>query len=61
MTQTYVVTCSEHIINNREFRSRIKDYFQLDNVRVSFESLNHYRDRLELTGDPAIDEFYFDN
>lgn len=60
MTQTYVITCSSELINNLEFRSKVKEYFQLDSVRVSFTALDHYAHKIELTGNPAIDAFYFD-
>lgn len=60
MTQTYTVTCSEDLVNDNEFRSKIREFFQLENVRVEFEPLMHYKYKTELTGNPAVDEHYFD-
>lgn len=59
-TQCYEVICSNALVNDEKFRKICKDYFNLNGCRVSFEALNHYC-KLELTGNPSIDKFYFDN
>lgn len=61
VTQTYTVTCSKDLVDDKEFRTKVKEYFQLTGVRVEFLPLNHYQYKLELTGNPAIDDMYFDN
>ena len=61
MTPTYTVTCSEDLKDDLEFRQKIKDYFQLGSVRVTFVALDHYKNKLELTGNPAVDNLYLDN
>lgn len=58
-TQCYVVTCSEAMLNNIEFRQEIKKFFELGGCRVDFEALSHYS-KLPLTGNPAIDQFIYD-
>jgi len=61
MTACYVVTCSADLIHNIPFRDAITGYFQLSECNRRFETLDHYRYKNELTGNPAVDAFYFDN
>lgn len=60
MTTCYVITCSKDLLNSREFRNAVKSYFNLSQVRVEFKALSHYENKLELTGNPAVDDLYFD-
>ena len=55
-TRTYLVTCSNNVVNNIEFRKKIIAYFNLSDDRVDFEPLSHYR-KVELTGNWALDNF----
>lgn len=59
-TCCYEIICSASIINNRDFRQAIIDYFNLSNSRFEFVKLDHYH-KEELTGNPALDEFYYQN
>ena len=59
-TQCFEITCSESLMHNANFRAAILSYFQLDNCRRTFVPLLHYRDKVELTGNPALDDGYFD-
>lgn len=59
-TMSYEVTCSNSLINDKEFRSAIASYFQLEGNRYEFVALNHYG-KLELTGNPAVDSFIENN
>lgn len=61
MTACYVVTCSEDLIKDIPFRNAVTEYFQLSECNRRFEALDHYRYKNELTGNPAVDAFYFDN
>lgn len=58
-TQTYEVICSKALVDNIEFRNKCIEHFKLRGNRVDFEALNHYY-KIELTGNPSIDKFYFD-
>lgn len=57
-TRTYLVTCSNDLINNIEFRKKIIYYFNLNDDRVDFEPLSHYR-KVELTSNSALDNFKY--
>lgn len=59
-TQCFEITCSEALFTDRKFRSDCIDYFGLNGCRYEFVKLNHYS-KQELTGNPTIDEFYFDS
>ena len=59
-TQCYEITCSEFLISNELFRKSIISYFQLSECRREFVPLNHYRSKVELTGNPSVDALYFD-
>lgn len=58
-TQCYEVICSKELVNDLAFRKQCKEHFRLSGNRVEFEALNHYSKR-ELTGNPAVDELYYD-
>lgn len=58
-TQCYEVICSKALINDMKFKNTCLDYFNLRGNRVDFEALNHYY-KMDLTGNPAIDNHYFD-
>lgn len=59
-TCCYEVTCSGNLIYDKEFRRDIIDYFDLRGNQVEFIQLNHYH-KEELTGNPALDEFYYNS
>lgn len=59
-TMVYEITCSENLMNNTDFRKNIIDYFNLSENRYEFVLLNHYH-KIELTGNPALDEFIENN
>lgn len=59
-TVCYEVTCSKAILNDKKFRQKIIDYFDLKGNQVEFVPLNHYY-KDELTGDPNTDEFYYNS
>ena len=59
-TQCYEITCSEDLMNNFEFRKAILEHFQLTECRREFIPLYHYKHKLELTGNPAVDSSYYD-
>lgn len=59
-TACYEVTCSQDLIYNKDFREAIINYFDLRGNQVEFVKLNHYH-KEELTGNPALDEFYYNN
>ena len=56
VTQCYEITCSKGIVDDIDFRAAIIDYFNLSGNRYEFVALNHYS-KLELTGNPALDDF----
>ena len=58
-TQTYEVICSKALVDDIDFKNKCIEHFNLTGNRVDFESLNHYY-KIELTGNPSIDKFYFD-
>ena len=58
-TQSYEVICSVDLVNDLKFRKACKDYFKLNSCRVDFEALHHYH-KMELTGNPAVDDLYYD-
>lgn len=60
LTSCYVITCSEELKNNSQFRKDIVDYFQLSQCNRQFMGLEHYRYKRELTGNPTLDEYYLD-
>lgn len=60
LTSCYIITCSEDLKNDTEFRSKIIEYFQLSNCNRQFQSLDHYKYKNALTGNPAVDEHYLD-
>ena len=57
-TRTYLVTCSNNLVNNIEFKNKIIPYFNLNSDRVDFEPLSHYR-KIELTGNSELDNFKY--
>lgn len=59
MTQSYTITCSDELINDATFRKRCIDYFNLSGNRYDFEALSHYG-KHELTGNPALDDLYYE-
>lgn len=60
MTACYEVICSQAMINNKQFRQAIIDYFDLSGNQVEFIVLRHYY-KEELTGNPTLDEFYYNS
>lgn len=60
MTSCYEVTCSEQMIHDKQFRRAIIDYFDLSGNQVEFIALRHYH-KESLTGNPALDEFYYNS
>lgn len=58
-TQCYEIVCSDKLVNDLKFRAACKEYFNLSGSRCQFEALHHYC-KQELTGNPAIDELYYD-
>lgn len=60
MTTTFEITCSSDLVDNEEFRRKAREYFQLTNCRVEFVPLRHYASKIELTGNPSVDAYYFD-
>lgn len=60
MTMSYIVNCSEELRKNSEFRDAILQFFNLRGCRYDFQPLEHYRNKLELTGDPAVDSQYYE-
>lgn len=59
-TCCYEVTCSDALFYDKEFRSKILDYFDLRGNQIEFVKLNHYH-KESLTGNPALDEFYYNS
>lgn len=59
-TACYEVTCSESLINDKEFRRSIIDHFDLKGNQIEFVKLNHYH-KEELIGNLALDEFYYNS
>lgn len=59
-TQCFEITCSSTLFQNREFRDSCVDYFGLRGNRYEFVKLDHYS-KQELTGNPMLDDFYFDS
>lgn len=57
-SQSYIVICSEDIIQDADFKSKILEYFNLLANRTEFEALGHYH-IAEITGNPAIDAFEY--
>lgn len=55
-TQIYEVTCSKQLVNDKEFRNKIIEYYSLSNVRVEFVALDHYT-KISYTGNSALDSF----
>lgn len=58
-TQCHEVICSQNLVNDTTFRNSCLDHFNLHGNRVDFEALNHYH-KVELTGNPAVDNLYYD-
>lgn len=58
-TQSYEVVCSQAVFKNKELRDIIKERFHLNGTRYDFIPLYHYF-KVELTGNPAIDDQYYD-
>ena len=59
-TQCYEITCSGTLFDDRDFRTACVDYFGLSGNRYEFVKLDHYS-KQELTGNPAIDDMYYDS
>ena len=59
-SQCFEITCSSALFTDRSFRNSCIDYFGLKGNRYEFVKLDHYS-KQELTGNPAIDEFYYDS
>lgn len=59
-TQSYEIICSSELVNNPEFRKACVEYFNLSGNRYDFEALHHYS-KQELTGNPTLDNFYYEN
>lgn len=57
-THSFVITCSKAIITNVEFKYAIIGAFNLTHCRYDFVALDHYN-KIELTGNPALDNFEF--
>lgn len=57
--QCYEIICSEELVHNSTFRNACIDYFNLSGNRYSFEAMHHYG-KQELTGNPALDEMYYE-
>lgn len=60
-TMCYEITCSSEIVNDYDFREKVLSAHKLEGARYEFVTLHHYEARLELTGNPALDEFYYQN
>ena len=58
-TQCYEVICSKELVNDKEFRDKLVDAFNLSGNRVEFNALSHYY-KSELTGNPALDSFEYE-
>lgn len=58
-TACYEISCSKNIINNPVFREKVVSAHKLTNSRYEFVPLHHYEARLELTGNAAVDELYY--
>lgn len=59
-TQSYEILCSKNIFADDNFRQSIINAFNLKGCRYDFVPLNHYT-VAELTGNPALDKFYYEN
>lgn len=55
----YEIFCSRNIINNKAFRQKVVDRYKLDKVRYEFKTMYDYEEKLELTGNSYMDEFYY--
>lgn len=60
MSMSYVITCSEDLVKNAEFRDAVLPFFNLRGCRYDFQPLAHYRNTLELTGNLAVDSQYYE-
>lgn len=60
LTCCYVITCSEDLKKDSQFRKDIIDYFQLSQCNREFQGLDHYKYKNSLTGNNAVDSQYFD-
>lgn len=58
-TQSYEIICSEKLFNDKNFRKKCLEYFNLTNKRYDFIQINHYG-KQELTGNPALDSMYYE-
>lgn len=58
-SQCYEVICSQALVNDTDFRDACIKQFNLSGNRVDFIAMNHYR-KEQLTGNPALDSYYFD-
>ena len=58
LTQCYEITCSSELVNDRQFRHKIVEYFNLKSDRKDFVPLNHYH-KYELTGNPTLDDLEY--
>lgn len=58
-TQCYKVTCSKELVNDKEFRDKLVDVFNLSGNIVGFIAFSHYN-KSELTGNPALGSFEYE-
>lgn len=56
---SYTVFCSDSLINDKEFRNKVKNFYNLNQDMVDFEILKHYY-VWKPTGNPVIDNFETD-
>lgn len=59
-TQCYEIICSTELANDPEFRKTCVDYFNLRGNRYDFVPLHHYGVQ-KLTGNPALDDMYYES
>ena len=55
----FEVTCSKELVNDTEFKTRLREYFNLKEQRVRFEAYDHYGICC-LTGNSFADSNYYD-
>lgn len=60
MTMSFIITCSDDLRKNADFRNAVLDFFNLRECRYDFRPLEHYRYKSELTGNPAVDSQYYE-
>lgn len=58
-TQSYEIICSENLVNNKGFRDKCIEQFNLNGNRYDFIQVNHYG-KQELTGNPNLDSMYYE-